>query len=235
MTISTANVQLAETLKAQDGDLEPGDYVVIRVADTGVGMSPEVIAKSTDPFFTTKAAGEGTGLGLSTIYGFLKQSRGHMNIRSQVGRGTTIELYLPRTLQKATKRDVPGKVSRRGQGETILVVEDDPTVRSIISDVLEELNYVVLKAPDARVAIPMLQSTQKIDLMVSDVVLPHVNGRKLAEVARVARPNLKVLFVSGYAEDATLRAAFLDRGMDMLTKPFDLDAIGEKVRALIEQ
>lgn len=235
LTISTANIQLAKTHTAHHEGLEPGDYVVIRVADTGSGMSPEVVAKATDPFFTTKPVGEGTGLGLSMVYGFLRQSRGHLHIRSEVGHGTTVELHLPRALQEAINLGVPATVARRGQGETILVVEDDPTVRSIISDVLEELSYVVLKAPDARAAIPILQSNQKIDLMVSDVVLPHVDGRKLAEIARGARPNLKVLFVSGYAEDAVLRVNFLEHGMDMLTKPFDLDALGAKVRLMIEQ
>jgi PAS domain S-box-containing protein len=235
LTISTANIRLDETYATHHEGLEPGDYVLIRVTDTGSGMPPEVVAKATDPFFTTKSVGEGTGLGLSMIYGFLRQSRGHLHIRSQMGQGTTVELYLPRALQEAINLNVPVTVTPRGQGETILVVEDDPTVRSIISDVLEELSYTVLKAPDARMAIPILQSNHKIDLLVSDVVLPHVNGRKLAEVGRAARPNLKVLFVSGYAEDAALRTDFLDHGMDMLTKPFDLDALGAKVRLLIEQ
>ncbi len=198
-------------------------------------MSPDVIAKATDPFFTTKAVGEGTGLGLSMIYGFLRQSRGYLHISSQLGQGTTVELYLPRSQQEAIILDVPATIAARGQGETILVVEDDPNVRTIISDVLEELSYLVLKVPDARAAIPILQSNQPIDLMVSDVVLPHVNGRKLAEVARAVRPNLKVLFVSGYAENAMLRGSFLDHGMDMLMKPFDLDALGAKVRLLIEK
>jgi CheY-like chemotaxis protein len=235
LTISTANIRLAEPHAARYEGLEPGDYILIRVADTGSGMSPEVLAKAADPFFTTKSVGTGTGLGLSMIYGFLRQSRGHLHIASQVGQGTTVELYLPRALQDAIKLDAPATVARTGQGETVLVVEDDPTVRSIVGDVLEELHYTILKAPDARAAIPILQSNQKIDLMVSDVVLPHINGRKLAEVARAARPDLKVLFVSGYAEDARLRVEFLDRGMDMLMKPFDLEALAAKVRLLIEQ
>jgi CheY-like chemotaxis protein len=234
LTISTANTELAETYTAPYEGLEPGDYVVIHVADTGAGMSPEVLAKAADPFFTTKAVGTGTGLGLSMIYGFLRQSRGHLHISSQLGQGTTVALYLPRALRDAIKLDAFPAIAPQGRGEIILVVEDDPTVRSIISDVLEELQYTVLKASDARAAIPLLQSNQKIDLLVSDVVLPHVNGKKLAEVARKARPDLKVLFVTGYAEDARLRADFLDAGMDMLMKPFDLDALGAKVRLLIE-
>jgi PAS domain S-box-containing protein len=235
LTITTANTQLNETYTLQHEDLEPGDYVAIRVSDTGVGMPPDVLAKAVDPFFTTKPAGMGTGLGLSMIYGFARQSRGHLRMESRLGHGTTVELYLPRALQGAIDLSVPTVATPRGQGEAILVVEDDATVRLIINDVLEELGYKVLLASDARAAIPMLQSDQKIDLLVSDVVLPHVNGQKLAEIARVARPALKVLFVSGYAENAVLREDFLGPGMDMLTKPFDLDALGAKVRLLLEQ
>ena len=198
-------------------------------------MPPDVVAKAIDPFFTTKPVGEGTGLGLSMIYGFVKQSRGHLRIYSEVGQGTTVKLYLPRALQDAVDLDTPAVETPRGQGETILVVEDDTTVRLIISEVLEELGYDVLVASDARPAIPLLQSDQRIDLMVSDVVLPHINGRKLAEIARVSRPDLKVLFVTGYAENATFRGDFLGPGMDMLTKPFALDVLGAKVRAMIEQ
>jgi DNA-binding response OmpR family regulator len=138
-------------------------------------------------------------------------------------------------LQDAIELYAPAVVAPRGRGETILVIEDDATVRSIITEVLEELGYVVFPAPDARAAIPVLHSDQPIHLMVSDVVLPHINGRKLAEIARAARPDLKVLFVSGYAEEATLRADFLDLGMDMLTKPFARDSLASKVRMLIEQ
>ena len=233
LVIATANIQMNDT--SQHEELEPGDYVVIRVSDTGVGMSPDVLARAVDPFFTTKAVGQGTGLGLSMIYGFARQSRGHLRIQSQEGHGTTVELYLPRAQQDAIDLGAPTDATPRGRGETILVVEDDATVRLIINDVLEELGYQVIIAADARAAIPVLQSDKKIDLLVSDVVLPHVGGQKLAEIARAARPDLKVLFVSGYAENAVLRADFLGPGMDMLTKPFALDALGAKVRLLIEQ
>jgi CheY-like chemotaxis protein len=216
-------------------DIKPGDYVVIGVSDTGSGMPPDVVAKAIDPFFTTKAAGKGSGLGLSMIYGFAKQSGGHLRIYSEVGHGTTVKLYLPRALQDAVILKKAVRDAPRGQGETILVVEDDATVRMILSDVLEELGYNVLLASDARPAIPILQSDRRIDLMVSDVILPHINGRKLAEIARALRPDLKVLFVTGYAENATFRGDFLDAGMDMLTKPFALDDLGAKVRAMIER
>jgi PAS domain S-box-containing protein len=234
LTIETTNVHLDAAFTSPD-DVDPGDYVVIAVSDTGSGMAPDVVAKAIDPFFTTKPIGEGTGLGLSMVYGFARQSRGHLRIYSEVGQGTTIKLYLPRALQQAVVLKKRAKVAPRGQGETILVVEDDATVRLILADVLEELAYKVVLASDARPAIPILQSDRRIDLMVSDVMLPHINGRKLAEIARASRPDLKVLFVTGYADDATFRGEVLDPGMDMLTKPFDLDALGAKVRAMIER
>ena len=221
LTIETANAQL------------DGEYVTVSVSDTGIGMPPEVLEKALDPFFTTKPVGEGTGLGLSVIYGFTKQSRGHLRIDSKVGQGTTVTLYLPRALQDAIDLKPVALETPRGHGETILVVEDDATVRSIISDVLRDLGYNVLTAADARFAIPLLQSEGAIDLLISDVILPHVNGRKLAETARTLRPALKVLFVSGYSEDAIVRADLIEAGMDMLTKPFALDTLGAKVYAMI--
>jgi CheY-like chemotaxis protein len=198
-------------------------------------MTADVAGKAIDPFFTTKAVGEGTGLGLSMVYGFAKQTRGHLRIYSEVGHGTTVKLYLPRALQDAVVLQKPLTEAPRGQGETILVVEDDATVRLILADALAELGYNVLLASDARPAIPILQSQRRIDLMMSDVMLPHINGRKLAEIARASRPDLKVLFVTGYAENAAVRGDFLDPGMDMLTKPFALDALAAKVRAMIER
>ena len=235
LTIATANAVLDPAYAALHEDVEPGDYVVVSVSDTGTGMPPAVMAKAFDPFFTTKPVGEGTGLGLSMIYGFAKQSHGHLRIYSEVGQGTTIKLYVPRTLQDAIELNGPVDEIPNGRGETILVVEDDATVRLIIHDVLAELGYNVLLTSTAHQAIPFLQSEQRIDLMVSDVVLPHINGRKLAEIARASRPKLKVLFVTGYAEKAVLRGHFLDPGMDMLTKPFALDAFGAKVRMMIER
>jgi PAS domain S-box-containing protein len=234
LTIETANVHLDKTYTTLHDDLQPGEYVVVSVSDTGVGMSPEVLAKAIDPFFTTKPVGEGTGLGLSGIYGFAKQSRGHLRIYSESGRGTTVKLYLPRAVQDAIDLQTPTPETPRGQGETILIVEDDATVRLIVRDSLQDLGYNVFQAPDARAAIPMLQSNRHIDLLITDVVLPHINGKKLAEMARALRPDLKVLFVSGYAENAAVRGNFLDSGMDMLTKPFALDALGTKVHAMIK-
>ena len=233
LRVETTNVRLDEASASREADLAPGDYVVIGVCDTGMGMPADVVARAIDPFFTTKPVGEGTGLGLSMVYGFAKQSRGHLHIDSEVGHGTTIRLYLPRALQDAVDLVAPVEGAPRGQGETILVVEDDATVRLILGDVLKELGYNVLLASDARPAIPILQSDRRIDLMMSDVVLPHINGRKLAEIARASRPDLKILFVTGYAENATYEADFLGPGMDMLTKPFAVEALGAKVRAMI--
>jgi PAS domain S-box-containing protein len=234
LTVETANVQLDKAYSSLHEDVEPGEYVAVSVSDTGVGMPPEVLEKAVDPFFTTKPVGEGTGLGLSVIYGFTKQSRGHLRIYSEVGQGTTVRLFLPRALQSAVHIKPVAVETPRGHGETILVVEDDATVRSIISDVLKDLGYNVLTAADARFAIPLLQSKGAIDLLISDVILPHVNGRKLAEIARVSRPSLKVLFVSGYSENAIFRGSLVDAGMDLLTKPFALDTLGAKVNAMIK-
>jgi hypothetical protein len=188
LTIETPNVQLDKEYTSLHEDVRPGDYVAISVSDTGVGMSPEVLAKAVDPFFTTKPPGEGTGLGLSGIYGFAKQSRGHLRIYSEIGYGTTVKLYLPRALQSAVDLSLVSKVPPRGQGETILVVEDDTTVRLVICDSLKGLGYNIFAAPDAREAILLLRTSQHVDLLISDVVLPHVNGRKLAATAEVCAP-----------------------------------------------
>lgn len=233
LRIETKNVRVSADNVPEHEDLVSGDYVVVEVSDNGSGMSPETLERAVDPFFTTKPVGQGTGLGLSMVYGFAKQNRGHLRILSQLGGGTSVRLYLPRALEEAVVLVRSATETPRGKGETILVVEDDPTVRLILADVLEDLGYNVLLASDARPAIPILQSDARIDLMMSDVVLPHINGRKLAEVARAARPGLKVLFVTGYAEHAASRAEFLDPGMDLLTKPFALDVLGARVRSML--
>jgi PAS domain S-box-containing protein len=233
LTIQTANVELDSGYTAWHEAVQSGDYVAVRVSDTGSGMSRETLSKAIEPFFTTKPVGEGTGLGLSVIYGFLNQSRGHLWLDSELGQGTTAVLYLPRARQNAIDLDVSRTNSPRGNGQTILIVEDDDTVRLIMSDVLQDLGYRVLTASDARPAIAYLQSEQRIDLLVSDVVLPHIDGRKLAELARNLRPALKILFVTGYAVQAIIRSKFLDAGMDMLAKPFALDALGAKVYELM--
>ena len=234
LTIETSNVTACWPRAGPD-DLAPGDYVLVSVSDTGVGMSPEVIAKAFDPFFTTKPIGLGTGLGLSMIYGFAKQSRGHVQIESEVGQGTTVRLYLPR-YRGAMGGDSAGadlSQAPQGSGETVLVVEDDSSVRLLIAEVLRQLGYSCLEAADGQAALPLLVSNVRMDLMVTDVGLPGLNGRQLAEIARNHRPTLQILFVTGYAEHATERGRFLGAGMDMITKPFTLDDLAVKIREMI--
>ena len=237
LTLSTGRYRhLADELAAPDS-LASGDYVAISVRDTGCGMAPEMLEKVFEPFFTTKPIGKGTGLGLSMVYGFAKQSGGSVRIDSAPGEGTVVTLLLPQ--QKPSEDDVVAKSTQvnlpPGRGETLLVVEDDPSVRLLLTESLEELGYVTLVASDAPTAIPLLESPQGIDLMVSDIGLPGMNGRQLADLARQKRPQLKVLFVSGYAEKAAVRGEFLGENMDMLTKPFQIEALASKVRQMLSR
>ncbi|WLG98068.1 response regulator [Pseudomonas sp. FP198] len=217
-------------------NLEPGDYVVLSVQDSGCGMPESVINRAFDPFFTTKPIGQGTGLGLSMIYGFSKQSRGHVTIDSEVDKGTTVNLYLPRFVGEEIHE--PAVATQQApyaqDGETVLIVEDDAAVRVLVSAVLSELGYAFVEAGDANAAMPILQSNQRIDLLISDVGLPGMNGRQLAEIGRQIRPDLKVLFITGYAEHAAVRGGFLDPGMQMITKPFTFDLLTAKVREMIK-
>ncbi|CAN5275733.1 hypothetical protein BH09PSE6_BH09PSE6_15310 [soil metagenome] len=234
LVISTSNCSLGDAAARDLHDAVAGDYVCIAVTDTGIGMSADVIARAFEPFFTTKPIGHGTGLGLSMIYGFAKQSGGNVRIDSTVGAGTTFLLNLPRALDvNSQSSHTPASEAPRGQGETVLVVEDEPSVRLLIVEVLQELGYAYLEAADARSAVPMLQSDRRIDLLVTDVGLPNMNGRELAEIARETRPEIKILFVTGYAADPTMRGGFLTTGMDMLTKPFALDALATKIRDML--
>jgi signal transduction histidine kinase len=234
LTIETANTSLDARYAAQNKEVEAGDYVVVCVSDTGCGMSEDVMARAFDPFFTTKPIGEGTGLGLSMIYGFVKQSGGHVRIYSEVGHGTTVKIFLRRA-DAVALGEVPEAVELPlGRGETVLVVEDDSTVRLLMVDVLDELGYNHIEVPDGQAAVPILQSRQRIDLLLTDVGLPNLNGRQVAEIGRLCRPDLKVLFVTGYAEKAAIRQGFLEPGMEMLTKPFALEALAMKIRIMIE-
>jgi signal transduction histidine kinase/CheY-like chemotaxis protein len=236
LTIETSNIHLDENYARQRDEVFAGDYVAVSVSDTGTGMSSEVIAHAFEPFFTTKAAGAGTGLGLSMIHGFVKQSRGHVSIYSEVGRGTTIRLYLPRALNEpAAPPPVAMIVTPRGEGETVLVVEDDALVRLLITSMLGELGYRCMEAPDAATALAILQTKLTVDLLITDVGLPVTTGSRLAEIAQRLRPDLRVLFITGYAEVATVRGGFLAAGMNMLSKPFALHTFGSKVREMIKQ
>jgi PAS domain S-box-containing protein len=233
LTIETSNKTLTARGAGAMG-LEPGDYVKIAVRDTGIGMTEDVAARAFDPFYTTKPVGIGTGLGLSMVYGFAKQSGGHVLIRSEHGIGTTIKLYLPRALSPAAPKEITLTTEiAEGGRERVLVVEDDPAVRQLIGEVLDELGYERLLAPEAADAMPFLHSDLPIDLLITDVGLPRIDGRKFAEIARHRRPGLKVLFITGYAENATDRNAFLAPGMEMMTKPFALSALAAKIRELV--
>ncbi|MFL6607296.1 MAG: response regulator [Pseudomonas sp.] len=236
LVVQTFNQYLDTGFTDAYTNLEPGDYVVLSVQDSGCGMPEAVINRAFDPFFTTKPIGQGTGLGLSMIYGFSKQSRGHVTIDSEVGKGTTVNLYLPRFIgEEIDEPLVHAQQAPYAQdGETVLIVEDDPAVRVLVSAVLSELGYAFVEAGDANGAMPILQSNQRIDLLISDVGLPGMNGRQLAEIGRQIRPDLKVLFITGYAEHAAVRGGFLDPGMQMITKPFTFDLLTAKVREMIK-
>jgi len=210
--------------------------VSLCVTDTGGGMTADVIEHAFDPFFTTKPIGEGTGLGLSMVYGFVRQSGGQAKIISAPGEGTTLCLYLPRYCGagEAEPASAPAAATGRGDGETVLVVDDEPAVRMLVTDVLEELGYQALEAEDGAAGLKILQSSRRVDLLVTDVGLPGgMNGRQLADAARVVRPQLKVLFITGYAETAVLGNAPPGPGMQVITKPFAMDALAAKVRGII--
>ncbi|MDB5742319.1 MAG: hypothetical protein JWR68_634 [Polaromonas sp.] len=236
LTIRTANTTLDDSYTGLHEGLQAGEYTMISVSDTGAGMSSEVLARVFEPFYTTKPIGQGTGLGLSMIYGFAKQSGGHVRIRSQVGHGTEVCLYMPCHPDEVAVQAITSPVPtsrRQGEGETLLVVEDDPAVRMIVLDELHELGYNLLEAVDGPTAIPILQSSQRIDLLISDVGLPGMNGRQVAEIGRQHRPGLPVLFMTGYAQSAASRSEFLAPGMDMVSKPFSMDDMAAKIRDML--
>ncbi|MBL6080655.1 PAS domain S-box protein [Belnapia sp. T18] len=236
LTVETANRWLDERA-ARTRDLAPGQYVSLCVSDTGTGMTPEVVGRAFDPFFTTKPIGMGTGLGLSMIYGFVRQSGGQARIYSEPGQGTMVCLYLPRHHGKAEAEDEAAgqaAVPRAEQGETVLVVDDEPTVRMLVADVLAELGYTAIEAADGPAGLEVLQSDTRIDLLVTDVGLPGgMNGRQMADAARMHRPGLKVLFITGYAENAVLSHGHLDPGMHVLTKPFAIEMLASRIKELI--
>jgi PAS domain S-box-containing protein len=234
--IETAN-RCIDQHEALRQDLPEGQYLCLSVSDTGTGMSPDVIARAFEPFFTTKPIGQGTGLGLSMIYGFAKQSNGQVRIHSIVGDGSTVSIYLPRYQGLAeAEQALPSAslVPQAKTGETILVVEDESTVRLLVTDVLEELGYTVIEATDSAGGLRVLQSNTRIDLLISDVGLPGgLNGRQMAEAGRVMRPGLKVLFITGYAENALLSQGQMEVGMSVLTKPFAVEALAARIQHML--
>jgi PAS domain S-box-containing protein len=233
LTIETCNAHLDSDYAARQREVKPGQYVCVSVTDTGVGMDAATMAKAFDPFFTTKPLGQGTGLGLSMIYGFARQSEGHAKIYSEVGQGTTFKLYLPRHLGPVEEEEIrrralpPALASERG--ETVLVVEDEAVLRGLIAEVLGDLGYQALEAATGPDGLAILQSERRIDLLITDIGLPGLNGRQLVDAARALRPELRVLFMTGYAENAAVASGFLEPGMAMITKPFAMDALATRI------
>jgi PAS domain S-box-containing protein len=236
VTIETANKWLDDRT-AKMRDLSPGQYLSICVTDTGTGMSPETIERAFEPFFTTKPIGQGTGLGLSMIYGFARQSNGQVRIYSELEQGTTICIYLPRHAGDALlpEQEEAMATAEAADGQTILVVDDEATIRHLVDEVLDEQGYTVIGAADGAAGIKVLQSGARIELLITDVGLPNgMNGRQVADAARLLRPSLKVLFITGYAENAAVGNGHLEPGMELLTKPFTMQALVTKVSEMMK-
>jgi CheY-like chemotaxis protein len=235
LLIETGNA----TLGAADAgqlEVEAGDYLALSVTDTGGGMTPEVIARAFDPFFTTKPLGEGTGLGLSMVYGFARQSGGQVRITSEPGNGAQVSIYLPRFRGEPGAAPAPADAEtvQPGGGETVLLVDDEATVRMLVREVLDERGYQILEAEDGNSGLEILRSSRRIDLLITDVGLPGgLNGRQLADAAILLRPELKILFITGYAENAVIGKARLTPGMHVMIKPFSLEILGRRIREII--
>jgi len=236
ITIETANKWLDYSAAATH-DIPEGQYLSVCVTDNGTGMAPEVIARAFEPFFTTKPLGEGTGLGLSMIHGFARQSGGHVRIYSEVGDGTTVCLYLPRHYGDVGSEEVAqriAEVARAGQGETVLIVDDEPSVRMLVTEVLSDLGFAAIEATDSAAGLKVLQSDARIDLLVTDVGLPGgMNGRQMADAGLELRPGLQVLFITGYAENSLIGNGHLKPGMQVLTKPFAVETLATRIKELI--
>ncbi|QXQ06341.1 CHASE3 domain-containing protein [Sphingosinicellaceae bacterium] len=237
LTIETANTHLDDAYARDHADVTPGQYVVVCVTDTGGGMPAEVIEKAFDPFFTTKSVGKGTGLGLSQVYGFVKQSGGHVKIYSEAGKGTTVKLYMPRwTGADATPRELlpTAAMPVAVDGEIIVVVEDEERVRLVTVDALRDLGYQVVHAGDGREALTLLATMDRVDLLFTDIVMPNMNGRELADAARFHREGIKVLYTTGYTRNAVVHNGMLDADVAFLPKPFTVQALALKVRQVLD-
>jgi two-component system, NtrC family, sensor kinase len=236
LTIETTNAHLDEDYARTLDGVKAGQYVLISVTDSGEGMTPDVIEHAVEPFFTTKKEGQGTGLGLSQVYGFVRQSGGHLKIYSEKGLGSTVKIYLPRRVPDDADNEVPTQPrANGGAGEAILVVEDDEGVRSYTGEILHELGYRVLVAPDAKDALRFIEQPERhIDLLLTDMVMPGLNGRQLADAARAIRPDLPVLFMTGYSRNAIVHQGRLDSGLSLIQKPFGRDALAAKVREALD-
>jgi PAS domain S-box-containing protein len=237
LTIETANVELDEDYAASKADVSPGQYVMLSVSDTGHGISSEVKDRAFEPFFTTKEAKSGTGLGLSMVYGFAKQSGGHLSLYSELGRGTTVKLYLPQSSVGAEMESVPEIATQGLQtgGETVLVVEDNPRVRRVTVKRLTDLGYVVLEAEDGKSALAILEEGQTIDLLFTDVLMPGgMTGGDLAREALRLRLGMKVLFTSGYPSEAAIQKGLLDKGAKLLSKPYSKAELISSIRTTLD-
>ncbi len=237
LTIETANVDLDDRYAAAHTDVRPGQYAMIAVSDTGAGMKPETVERAFEPFFTTKTVGKGTGLGLSQVYGFVRQSGGHVKIYSEVGQGTSIKIYLPRLIGEHEAEAVVPTMGppSSGEGVTILVVEDEAGVRKLAIDALTELGYRPLEADGAAAALRLIPRHPEIRLMFTDIVMPEVDGRRLADQALKLRPKLKVLFTTGYTRNAVVHHGVVDPGVHLLGKPYSLDQLAAKIRAVLDE
>ena len=235
LTIETSNAYLDDEYCRQHSSVEPGQYVLISVTDNGVGMDRNTADRAFEPFFTTKEAGKGTGLGLSQVYGFMKQSGGHVKIYSERGEGTTVKLYLPRYDGEETAASAPEEGgAARGRGETILVVEDDDGVRQYASEILRDLNYQVIEARDSATALRLLEADKPFDLLLTDVVLPGKNGRELADEVLRRRPGVKVIFMTGYSRNAIVHQGRLDPGTELISKPLIEGMVARKIRQVLD-
>jgi nitrogen-specific signal transduction histidine kinase len=237
LTVEASNQTLDRDYRRTNPEVAPGQYALICVSDTGQGMTPDVLCRAFEPFYTTKEIGQGTGLGLSQVYGFVKQSGGHVKIYSETGHGTTVKLYFPRAHGRADDvEDDCCALHGSIDGETILLVEDDNDLRSHLSDTLRELNYRVLGAPDAKSALGILERTStRIDLMLTDVIMPAMNGRELSNRARELRPGLKVLFMSGYSRNAVVHHGRVDGDVQLIQKPVSSQDLAARIRDMLDR
>ena len=239
LTIETANTYLDEDYCSANDGIKPGQYMQIAVTDTGSGMSADVAERAFDPFFTTKKTGMGTGLGLSQVYGFVKQSKGHIKIYSELGHGTTIKIYLPRHYGEETAQPVAAlrrdaaAIPSSSLGECILVVEDEDRLRQLTADSLRELGYTVLQAGHAKEALELIDAHPEIDLLFTDIVMPDVNGRKLADEVQQRRPDIRVLYTTGFTRNAVVHNGILDTGVNFIPKPFTMEDLANKVRQIL--
>ena len=239
LTVETSNAYVDDAYASANAEAVAGQYVLLSVTDTGVGMPDDVIDRVFDPFFTTKGVGKGTGLGLSQVHGFVKQSGGHVKIYSEPGIGTTVKLYVPRLVGAETDLDaetpvISAESAQAKAGEVILVVEDDEKIRFLSVEALRDFGYTIVQAGDASQALAVLAVTPRVDLLFTDIVMPDMNGRQLADRARETRPDLKVLYTTGFTKNAVVHNGILDPGVALISKPFTIDQLAIKVRLVLD-